>query len=321
MKRNLEMELRELGTPEEIEGFREKELDLERMINRRIKKICLKVIGVVFVLILLLLAGISPLMKRQFLNPVKMEAENSGCTMYLRTYYETMQPYTEIWTAQPEDQGFSSYEIRTRIFSPIKEGELSGLFQMKKGRVTSKLDTQNLLIPLMGRFKMDTGKTEEIKKEIKKLPESACLYLSIGEAKERSLMELLEEKVQIEWVELYQEKSDFQGGLNMNMTGIWKETDKRKELSEKELKEVFVENLTLLLTEPELLKSLEVYSGSTVFYDLSPIKETREYFQQEVPLEVKNYCISGTRDEISDYLDTLGEASVLVDEIKLSVLG
>lgn len=304
------------------------ELNLEKMINKRIRNICLKTIGIVVLAVAVVFAGISPLMKAAFLNPVKMEKNDYAFMRYMRAYYEMRGPYVEVMGAEAEYKGFSKYEVSLGLASQMTGSKDSlqinrafpVVLTIDKGKLTKVQDGAGALTFTMGRFACDWNVKEEIIAEIEKLPESTYLSLSVGEKEPRPVKEHFEEDICAEWAEIYNPVSDFQGGMSLDMAGMWKETDDRKSLSEEELRQVFLDNLELLLTEPKLLRSLGIYSGSTEFFTLEVVEKTRDYFRENKELLTKNYCLSGTKEQVLAYLEQHEFTSIKVDDVRLSIL-
>lgn len=299
--------------------------EIEKMINKRIRNICLKTIGAVAIVLALIFVCISPVMKSIYLNPVKIEKDNNSFTNYLRTYYETIQPYVEIGQTQIKDKGFGNYDIGIDAneftgangisINASKNPEIIMEFKQNKGMIT--LDSTRALGYTVDRFKCYWNEKNKILEEIKKLPSSSYITMSLGTTQVRSVTELMKEDIHPEWVEIYNPESKFQGGLNLNFKIMKKDTDERNHMTEQELSNVFKDNLELLLSKPKLLQSLGINS----FYTLDEIQETRNIFENKNSLTTKNYCISGTKEQIINYLEKTETVSIYVDNIKLSTLG
>ena len=50
------------------------------------------------------------------------------------------------------------------------------------------------------------------------------------------------------------------------------------------------------------------------------MKELLDQTREQAVLTTKNYCISGKKQEILDYLNTIDYTSVMVDDVRLSIL-
>ena len=53
---------------------------------------------------------------------------------------------------------------------------------------------------------------------------------------------------------------------------------------------------------------------------VEPIKNLLDQTAKQAVLTTKNYCISGKKQEILDYLNTVDYTSVMVDRVRLSIL-
>jgi hypothetical protein len=102
---------------------------------------------------------------------------------------------------------------------------------------------------------------------------------------------------------------------------MYKDTDDRRGMTEEELKKVYISNLKELLNTEYIWKDLALSSGSTVFYKSREVLENCLKDAEKISvLTTKNYCISGSKDQILNYLKNTNIKSVLVDKIRLSKL-
>ena len=127
-----EQALQELGLPEAEESADEREKReaefakaLEKTIDRRIRRICLKTVAVLAAAAAVIFLGISPLMNALCPTPEHLRGSGVSLTNYLRTYYETVQPYTEILEMPVEVQrkGFGRYTVQFQCVDP-RSGDL-----------------------------------------------------------------------------------------------------------------------------------------------------------------------------------------------------
>lgn len=86
---------------------------LEKAIDWRIRRICLKIIVAAAIAAAAFLI-ISPLMNVFLPHPAQLPHSGVSLPVYLRAYYETVQPYTEIIAGveQVEKRGFGRYTVR-----------------------------------------------------------------------------------------------------------------------------------------------------------------------------------------------------------------
>ena len=96
-------------------------------------------------------------------------------------------------------------------------------------------------------------------------------------------------------------------------------------MTDEELKQEYLGNLEYLLSQPQLLNALGLRMGSKGQYyvyptTVEPVKELLDQTREQAVLTTKNYCISGKKQEILDYLTTIDYTSVMVDDVRLSIL-
>lgn len=327
----LEKELEVLA--DDMPEYGNLEKNIERKIKKKIQKTVVRTLAWILGIVIVLLLIINPFLNMVFPNPTKSSEypgyANKETVLALRSYWETMQPYIEPTDCFVEKKGFGKYQLKIGIDNHrgfYEYGRNNVVMDLKCGKYSVAEDPQGLTSVLMNRFSQDWNGKEDYMEKIKELPQSAVLYLSVGEKNPRSIEELRKEAVKLQWVEIYQPNVEFQGGLNMWVSYAWDEKDRKREtMNMQELKEVYVSNLENILEHPEIINSFGVSCGNTIY----PVEGGRH---QEVlqacyedakkleTLESKNYCISGKRDEIVAYLEKIETVSLSVDEIKLSEL-
>lgn len=309
---------------------------IEQNIKKKVRKIVIRTVAAMTGVVLLLVLIINPLMNAAYLNPYKLNQEPKR-QMYttLRNYWETMQPYTEIVSLNVQKKGFARYTLEMQVANHREQLILSNAnvwMDMEFGTYKNQRDEEGRLVYQLGRFSDEVTKEdkEQLITELKELPQSAEIYLSIGEKEPKALSALRQEAIGLEWIEVYQpnlqkESGDaFQGGLSMQMHVISGWTDdmkSRDEMTEEELKEVYVANLKDLTEHVDLWKQFGVASGNTTYFqgeDL--IKECYEDAKKLDTLESRNYCIFGKRDEVVAYLEKTDLTSLRVDDVRLSSL-
>lgn len=105
----------------------------------------------------------------------------------------------------------------------------------------------------------------------------------------------------------------------MLVTSAYTENDMRQTLSEAELLQVYCANLKNLLDHREVWEQFNLCDGKIVYGAKSRVLEqTYEDAKKLETLMAKNYCISGTRDEIIEYLQRTEVTSARVDEVRFS---
>ena len=297
--------------------------DIEKSINNKIRKIVfrttLAILGVLAAVFLM----ISPLMNMAYTNPEKLNKEpDQKVLSCLRAYFEVMYPYNEVASLQIENEGFSRYMLNMQIIDhtgPIMIGRPNVKIEMFQGNCKVKEDINNMVTKLMGRFEVEGS--SGIKKELEKLPESAVIYLSVGEINARPVAEIRKEKITLEWLQVNQPNSEFQGGISMNLNLLYKDTDGRSGMTEEELKKVYISNLQELLNTEYIWKNLGLSSGNMMFSNSKEVLQNCLNDAEKISvLTTKKYCVSGSKDQIFNYLKNTNINSIYVDKIRLSSL-
>ena len=285
--------------------------ELEKKIEQRMKKkiqkiVCRTLIGIVGAILVLLLI-INPFLNAIFINPAKLnEGEHSQMQTTLKNYWETTQPYVELVTLKVKKKGFARYELAMQITdrrSPVIYGVPNVWVDMKFGKYVNWRDSGLVTSFWANRFEN--------------------LYLSIGTESPKVVEELRKESVDVQWVEVYQPNSAFQGGLALRDSLIGGDDIVRTDMTEAQLKETYLSHLKDLLDHMDIWNSLDLQSSKYVFSGQGKESALRECYEDAKQLDVlkaKNYCISGKRDEIVEYLEKTDISSILVDEVKLSEL-
>lgn len=314
---------------EELPEQQDLDKKIEEGIQKKIRKTVVRTVSMIMAGIITLFLIINPIMNAAFLNPAKLNDElneNGASTLLcvLRDYWETLQPYSEIISVDVEKNGFSRYELSMQVANHrdhLYIGVTNVWCEMALGNYKNWKDSNMLLIKNLGRFSAAWTNKDEYIAQIKELPQSAMIYLSVGAMEARTVEDLQKEAVDLEWIQIYQPNVEFQGGISLRMVGAIDETDRRDSLTPQELKDVYLSNLENLLANIEVWEPFGLYSVDTIYMQVENVlRETYEDAKTLDVLESKNYCISGKRDTIVEYLEKTETASILVDDVKLSSL-
>lgn len=319
LDRELELLVEEFPEQEEFER------KIEQYIKKKIRAIVLRTLMWVACTIGILALIIHPAMSYMYMNPYKLNSEKPEESVYLkvlRDYWETVTPYVEINSVDVKRKGFARYEVSMCVNDHIGPGVIGPAnvwCKVVRGKYVDIQDSDGYLRQLMGRF--DNGWYEKAAyiDMFRELPASANIYLSIGAEAPKNVNTLREEEITLQWIEVYQPNVEYQGGLSMQLMSCVEKTDHRNALSEEELIGAYVENLKNLIEHHDVWKSFELSSGSKIYVgnEINILKETYEDAQEMNNLQTKNYCISGKRDEVIEYLEKTDIYSILVDEITL----
>lgn len=316
----------------------ELEQNIEQRIRKKVQKIVLKTIAVLAAVLAGLFLIINPCMNAMFLNPVKLNREpDRQMFRTLNSYWETVEPYVEIISFTAEKKGFARYDLEIQATdrrSPLHYGKANIWVSMVCGKYKKWQDPEFLMVHHMGRFEENVypertkAEIEEehkkILEEIRELPPSAQIYLSVSEKNPKNLQELKQEKIDVNWIQVYQPRVQFQGGLSMHKSVLEDEQKIRENLTPEELKEVYISNLEDMIEHEQIWREFGLsdshYSYPEASVAMQLLKETCEDAKKMEKLETRNYCISGKRDDMVEYLEKTELEHIQVDDVKLSVL-
>lgn len=321
---SLDRELEKLveDMPEQNEDFEKK---IDRYINKKIRKITVKTVLVIFGIIFVLFLIISPGMDAVYLNPEKLQKDQTFLSV-MRDYYDVTRPYIEINDIQVEKKGFGRYTLGISATNNIKSRNIgieNVWVDLEQGKYKNWRDPEMLLVTRLGEFENPAGKedVENLIREMEKLPKSAEISLAVSEEKVRDVEELRKEKVKLDWIEVYHPDIEgFQGGLNLWRIMLFKESDNRDEMTEEELLNVYVEKLKNLVEHPDIWQPLDLPYHSTVWQDgTEEMKDCYEAAKKLKKLQTKAYYISGQRDEILEFLKKTDIKTISVHNVKSNI--
>lgn len=325
--RNIDDELKKMN----MEPDSEFDAYVEKAINKRIRKTAAKTCIAIVAAAIVIYFCVSPLISMCFPNAVKLnKGENSTMFNTMRAYYETMFPYRELCSVEAEKDGFGCYTMYLDVAdgrSRNYRGSHNVIMEMKLGKLSVSYDADQRTTFELGRFYYEKSDVENnadyIYSELEKLPESAIVYLSVSQKNPDEVSDIFEkagEEIDIKWIQVYQPESDFQAGVSTDLSCETGDTEYRNEMDAEEIKTVYIENLKTLRDNFDIWKNLEMYSGSSVY------RESAKHFdllieaaEKDETFETKNYCISGSKEQILEYLNTVEADKLYVDKVSYSV--
>ena len=321
-KLNQELEVLLTEVPEQDEL----EKRIEKYIQNRIRKIVYKTLAMIVVVVVLLLALINPLFRVSFIDPTKMnENEQSIYFDVLRDYYETTRPYAELISLDAEYKGLANYKVILQASNHRERlvvWRTNVSYDLNCGTIKNLNDPQLYIAYHAGRFDMykyqnETAWIEEKIEELRKLPDSAHIYVSVYAAQPQSVEEFRNSDIHLEWVEVYQPNVEYRGGLSMVRNTAWDESDAREKMSEAELLDVYCENLKNLLEHREMWQELELPSASMIYQDVSVLKDTYEDAVDLTELKTERFTLYGEKNDIIEFLERIDIISIQIDEVTL----
>lgn len=301
------------------------EAKINKCINRRIKRIVFRTVAIILLIILAAVFVVSPTMNSMFFNPYEMnEGEDQKMISVMRDYMETNFPCKEVASLEVEEKGFGRYEIAMQVIDnskpPINIGPPNVWVEMNQGEYGSVKDADSVVVINIGRFGCDWNDQKEMISQIKELPQSADISMSVSDTTLKSLEELRNLPVMLLWLQVYQPNVEFQGGMMNSPTTLYVEDDDRSDMTEKEMLEVYCRNLENMLENPEVWEGfggLTDHNGRIFNDDRQVLKETYEDAKTLTSLQSENYCVYGSRDEILEFLQENELDSIYVDNVKL----
>ncbi len=299
------------------------EKKIEQSIKKRVRKLVLRTIAVFVAIAAALFLLINPFLNAVFLNPYELNKEPEKKMFHVfRDYWETTTPYTEIASLDVTKRGFARYDLQIQAADhkkPIIYGSPNVELELKFGKYTVKMDPDMSLMHMFGRFNDTWTDKETLLNDIKGLPVSSNLYLSIGAKTPETVENLRKSGVHLEWIQIYQPNVQFQGGLSMWMSAAYDDSDYRDEMTDSELKEVYLSNLKNLLDNEQIWRDFGLFDSHRDYTDTKHVlEETYTDAKNLEKLESKYYCISGNRDEVIKYLESTETVSIHIDKVNLS---
>lgn len=330
-KNDLDKELNGLA----MEQDQDMDALIDKVIKQKMRKIALKTVLAALLIVALIFLGISPIMNIACTNPVTAneaeDGEASQLIQVLRAYYDVTSPYLELVGVDVEKEGFGCYTLYFDMTDAREKnivGDTDFTMEMKRGTLSSVSDPYGYAIAVLGTFfdpneaeAMSKAEKQELLAEIRALPDTSTFYVtvSLDEAKAISELQQLEtDEFCVEWVQVYEPGCEFQAGLDLHNTVSFGD-GWRDEMTAEELKEVYLENLQLLYDHTDLWQGLRLYSGSTIYESRKQtLGQVIEAAEKNAAFETKNYCISGTKEVILEYLEDNDFLWISVDHVKYS---
>jgi len=312
---------------------------IEKIIDRRMRRVAIKVVAVTLLIIALIFLGLSPLMSLVFTNPASAnKGSHSLLTKTWQAYFESNYPYMECYSVEVDKDGFGCYTIYPTMIDHRGDIELvlgskDPEIKMTRGKLSIVKDTGNYTATLSGRFYGYNGtrawtgseKAAEIK-SIRQLPASAWVYVSVSGKNTSDITELKKidkDKLHIQWAQVYLPKCDYMPGINLYENAINDNETPREDMTAKQLKAQYISNIKVMRENTRLWKGLGLLGGYH-YVDNDQIKPTLDKAikaaEKSDTLKTRNYCIGGTRDEIADYLEKTDIYCAHIDKVDLAHL-
>lgn len=291
----------------------------------------------------------NPYHEDQFLNQEKNKEFAVLMTDYIQMYYPGMMC---ILDGYDEDNiyhalGFGKYEVKMklqRIFDPLYlDGQSNITFRINKSKMTCEISGEQKLTHIIGEFKgkddsdfQELYSLKSIYNEIKKLPDSVHLDVSVSFNNELSLEQVVKlirkyPKASFVWLALKNQEISsvhgITGGMPLYDATIYdfsKDNETRysgyylpyiKDLSASDLKKSYLSKLKLLIDHPEFLKIMQ-----TAFPDSSHINEINENYKKATKsMNVYGVRVYIDKEDLLSMIDNENVSYLMIQDIKLSV--
>ena len=300
-------------------------LALERLIRRRVRRICLKTLSAVVICAILIFGLSHPLAKWTTFHPSSMEEDGQAFTNYLNAYLGTMQPYVRVTGTSIEDTGFGTYDVSVYVVGSENLKVYIGGYtdvhlSVRQGKAEVTSDPTGKLTKYLGRFDSDLMPSGELLSELEKLPDSAYIRLSVGTHTPLTLDQLWELPAEVVWAQIYDPNVEYQGGVNLAVPLLFGGELNPRDLDGGALVQYYADTLELLLTQPTLLTSLGIFSSDRIYYTTDVVEEALTSAREMRDFTSQNYCVQGSKDEILDLIGQVEPTSLMVDHIFLTPL-
>ena len=300
---------------------------IEKIIARRVKKIVIKTVLFILIVAVAVIGCLNPLTRAFFPDAVEMTAieGDQPLTRLLAAYYETMTPFREVTAVEAASDGFGRYTVYLTV-RDLRESfgdeRQNVRLSMNWGRLDFEEDENMAGTFELGTF-YDEGASEtenptSVIDDLKKLPQSAYIYVSVSEREAREVSALAEEAGgNLVWLQVYEPQNDFQAGVCAQSSPA--AAGRPGAETAAQLKENYLDNLRLLQDNISIWQGLGAYSNSSVYpRPAGQIEAAVEAAETGDRFMSKNYCLAGARDEIVGYLKSRDCAMLKVEKVKYS---
>lgn len=304
---------------------------IQKAVNKRIRLIVLKTIGILACIAALLILVMNPLMNITNIDPYKLnQSENGTGRLYkmLDAWIETQYPYCELDYINVERKGFGNYEMEAHIIDlkeAVRIGQTPNIrFTMSRGHLQIDMNTSPVLVLAQDFSRTDAERSIEKDREaISQLPDSAWVIAAVSEEEPQPVSELRKagsDSFSADWAEIYVPEGSLNLGINLRHVIANDPEGIREDLNGKELKQLYLNRLELLLTEENLFTSaFGLYTPSSdgvIVYSASAaddlVRRLMEEVQKSEELFSQYYYVSASKDSLLKWIDSHALRSVKI---------
>ena len=326
----------------------ESEVDLDRLIEKRVKQMMvrtsLKVVLVVLLVVALIFLGVNPIMNLCNTNPIKADEAKDGYAsrlfQTLSAYVETVYPQTRLYTiGEIEKKGFGKYEIPLCLGTRTQRllvGKMNASLEMVRGELSVKSDTDGVLIHTAHTTIANAGdegitdfaeyNDSELAK-LAELPKSARILLQVQLHKSVKLEDVLALQagtLEPVWAQMDTKSEGFMGGVSLDgPVVLYAGYEDRTNMNASQLREVYINNLKILSENHELWSGLGISWGNSLApgeVALRYINDALADAEKTETFMTKNFYLYGSRDDIMKYIEDNKEEFCTIEDVRLSEL-
>ncbi len=326
----------------------EPEVDLDRLIEKRVKQMMvrtsLKVVLVVLLVVALIFLGVNPIMNLCNTNPIKADEAKDGYAsrlfQTLSAYVETVYPQTRLYTiGEIEEKGFGKYEIPLCLGTRTQRlvvGKMNAALEMVRGELSVKSDTDGALIHTVRTSIANAGDAgitdfaeynDSELEDLSELPKSARILLQVQLHKSVKLEDVLALRagtLEPVWAQMDTKSEGFMGGISLDGPAVLYAGYKaRADMNASQLREVYIKNLKTLSENHELWNGLGISWGSSWApgeVALRHINDALADAEKTETFMTKNFYLYGSRDDIMKYIEDNKEEFCSIEDVRLSEL-
>lgn len=326
----------------------ETEVNLDRLIEKRVKQMMvrtsLKVVLVVLLIVALIFLGVNPIMNLCNTNPIKADEAKDGYAsrlfQTLSAYVETVYPQTQLYViGEIEKKGFGRYEIPLCLGTCTQRlavGKMNASLEMVRGELSVKSDTDGTLIYTARTTIANAGDAgirdfakynDSELEDLAELPKSARILLQVQLHKSVALdnvLALQEGTLEPVWAQMDTKSEGFMGGLSLKGPAVLYEGDEeRADMNASQLRDVYIKNLKTLSENHELWNGLGISWGNSWApgeVALRHINDALADAENTETFMTRNFYLYGSRDDIMKYIKDNKEEFCTIADVRLSKL-
>ena len=271
-------------------------------------------------------------------NAVNEETGENELARYLKAYSSVFTPYLEIYDAEVKDRGFGRY-VMTMYITDHRERFIAGaaenqdLFQVFDQWWSCKEQSDQRFIHVIGRFSGTAP--EEIVPKLEELPDSAVIYCNVTLSRAMLPEDLWQDGIDVLWLRVDQTISELDAGIRIRQrVGTSAGLEERTGMTGAQLRQIFVKDLDLLLSDTELLEPLGipfttkkedgtvrgggVYDRIGISNGIRELQEIRDMAEEWKTIRTKQLCLSGKKADILAFIESMEVQSIRVEDVWMS---